>query len=83
MAMAVPVIAPQIGGLGEAIEQRKSGLLFPVGDVASLRACMAELVKDRAFARRMGDAAKYRLGSMFTLSRMIDESEALLTSLVK
>jgi glycosyltransferase involved in cell wall biosynthesis len=83
MALSIPVIAPQIGGLGEAIEHQKSGMLFPVGDVALLRDCMEAIVRDKAFARGMGEAAKARLRSSFTLSQMIDESETLLASLAK
>jgi glycosyltransferase involved in cell wall biosynthesis len=82
MALSVPVIAPRIGGLSEAIDHQITGLLFPVGDVDSLSACMAKIVKDTAFAQSMGAAAERKVSGSFTLSQMIDQSESLMMGLL-
>lgn len=41
-----PVIASDIGGLGERVEHGKNGLQFPVGDSRALADAMAECIED-------------------------------------
>jgi glycosyltransferase involved in cell wall biosynthesis len=72
MALEVPVIAPEIGGLPEAIEHEKTGLLFPIGDAMSLAVNMRKLVESPALARCMGLAAAEKVGRSFTLEKMIE-----------
>jgi len=47
-AARIPVIASDVGGLSEAIEHEKSGLLFPMGDVGALRAIIERILDDRS-----------------------------------
>ncbi len=44
-ASGVPVIATNLGGMAEVVEHGKTGLLFPTGDVTSLRQILAEIVE--------------------------------------
>jgi glycosyltransferase involved in cell wall biosynthesis len=78
MALGVPMIAPRIGGLSEAILPRQTGLLFPVGDVEALAAGMGELMADPAAARNMGRAAELHVRERFTLERMAKRNERVL-----
>lgn len=48
----VPVIASSIGGLAEVVEEGRSGLLFPNGDVIALARCLEEVGAGRAFGDR-------------------------------
>jgi glycosyltransferase involved in cell wall biosynthesis len=72
MALEVPVIAPEIGGLPEAIEHEKTGLLFPIGDVLDLAMNMKKMAKSPALVRSMGLAAADKVCRSFTLEKMID-----------
>lgn len=58
MATGVPVIAGDIDGVREIIEHEHNGLLFPVGDVARLAACMARLREDRELGDRLAANAR-------------------------
>ncbi len=82
MALEVPMIAPAIGGLPEAIEHEITGLLFPIGDVLGLEANMRRMAKSPALARSMGCAAANKVRHFFTLERMIEGHERLLEALV-
>ena len=82
MALGVPLIASRIGGLPEAIIQRETGLLVPIGDVDALAAGMNYMVESTAEVRRMGQAAAQLIRSAFTLEKMIDGYERVLQEVV-
>jgi glycosyltransferase involved in cell wall biosynthesis len=55
--MGRPVIATQGCGFGEVVEDGRSGLLVPPGDVPALSDAMLALMEDRARLRQMSQAA--------------------------
>ena len=78
MAMGVPVIAPKIGGLPEAIIPGETGMLFDVGDYCELAHCMKALAGDAAKAATLGLAAQVMVSKRFDASGMVLKSEAVL-----
>lgn len=78
MALQVPMVATDIGGLGEAISHQETGLLCRLGDVESLTEQMLELVNNPATAARLGRAAADRVSRCFTLEKMVEASEKVL-----
>jgi glycosyltransferase involved in cell wall biosynthesis len=61
MAMRVPVVATRVGGIPEAVEDGRSGLLIPSGDANALVAAVTRVLDDPAFASRLGDAGRDRV----------------------
>jgi len=59
-ACGVPAIGSNIYGVSDAIEDGKSGLLFPCGDVAALSDCMQQLAMDDGMRVHMGEYARQR-----------------------
>ena len=55
-AMGVPVVATDIRGCREAVQDGDNGLLVPPGDSASLAAAMSKVLKDAGVAEKMGRA---------------------------
>ena len=53
-AMRRPVVAYRIGGITEVVEDGKTGLLVPVGDVRGLAAAVRQLLGDKARRQSMG-----------------------------
>lgn len=54
MSCAVPVVASDIGGLPEVVEDGGSGFLVPPGDPPALADAMRLVLGDRALAERLG-----------------------------
>ncbi len=60
MAHGRPVVASEVGGLLDAIEDGVTGLLVPPGDPGELRAALERLLGDPELRRRLGEAARAR-----------------------
>ena len=65
MALGLPVVAYGDGGVGEIIVDGESGFLHEPGDIAGLSASVERLVADRELRRRVGAAARERVGQHF------------------
>jgi glycosyltransferase involved in cell wall biosynthesis len=73
MALGVPPIAFSVGGLPEVIEDGKSGLLIPAGDIQAFMRGAAELITNDALRARLGEGAKVRARE-FSVKRMIERT---------
>lgn len=73
MANQAPVIASNVGGLPEIIEDGVTGLLTSnePGAVAML---IQRLIHDRPLAARLASAARTRVEEQFSVHRMVDET---------
>jgi glycosyltransferase involved in cell wall biosynthesis len=77
MERARPVIAADIGGLGELVEDGVSGLLVPPGEAAPLARAIERLGGDLALAAQMGRAGRGRALERFLQERCTDRTELL------
>jgi glycosyltransferase involved in cell wall biosynthesis len=66
MNFGVPVVASDIGGITDIVEDGVSGLLVPPGDAAALAEALARVARDPALAARLGEAGRRRLRERFT-----------------
>ena len=71
MAHGLPIVASQVGGVPEIIDHDGNGLLVPAGDSAALAAAIRRVVTDPMLRRRLGDAARERANTAFSLSTMV------------
>lgn len=77
MAAGKPVVAVNSDGPRELIEDGVSGLLVPPDDAETLAIAMRRILKDRALAVRLGDAARLRIENDFRVDRMVEKIELL------
>ncbi len=77
MALDVPVIATDIGGNGELVQDGKTGYLIPVGGDVALAAAIRRVFDDPARTGRLAAAARQMTATRFSLDRMVADSEAL------
>jgi len=77
MAAGVPVIVTDSGGKAEIVEDGVSGVLVPQGDVAALAEAMGSLMRDPQRRERMGEAARERAKSSFSVERVARELMAV------
>jgi glycosyltransferase involved in cell wall biosynthesis len=82
MAMGVPVVATAAGGTGEVVMDGKTGLLTPPGDPAALGAALSRLLEDPGLQARLVKGARRHLEEQFSLTRAVDQVEALLQRVV-
>ena len=82
MERARPVIAAEIGGLGELVEDGVTGFLVPPGEAEPLAAAMVELASDPALRARMGTAGRRRALDRFLQERCTDRTELLYRELL-
>jgi glycosyltransferase involved in cell wall biosynthesis len=73
MAAGKPIVATDIGGVAEAVQNDRTGIVVPVGDVQAFAAALVRLAGDMELAARMGHAGRERYRTYFSYERMIDE----------
>ncbi|MBW4710796.1 glycosyltransferase family 4 protein [Roseobacter sp. YSTF-M11] len=66
-ASARPVIATQVAGVGELVEEGESGFLVPPGDVETLAARIRSLADDADLRQRMGARGRARVTEDFDI----------------
>ena len=69
MAAGLPVVATDVGGVAEAVEDGESGLLVPATDAEALARALERLLADGELRRRLGAAGRARALSLFDLPR--------------
>jgi glycosyltransferase involved in cell wall biosynthesis len=72
MALGITPIVTATGGGPELVTHEECGLVVPPGDATALATAMLRLQSDRGRNHRMGQAARQRLGSRFTLEASIE-----------
>lgn len=82
MALGLPIVATDVGGVSEAVEDGVTGLLVEPRSSAALERAMLSVLDDRARARALGAAAQERALARFTLSRMIEGTLAVYGELI-
>ncbi len=81
MAVGVPVVATDVGGVAEAIEHGTSGLLTPPGDPYSLAAWVVRVLQDPDLSARVRRGAQARVHEFDTVT-MVDRLEGLYVDLL-
>jgi len=73
MALGRPAVATRVGGISEAVEHEKTGLLVPTNDEAAFAAALLRLVAEPELRARLGEAGRRRHRERFGIDRMIEE----------
>jgi len=83
MACRVPVVASAVTGNRDAIEDGRSGVLVPAGDVAGFARAVLALLADGGRRRTLGAAARERVAARFAEQRFLREMDALYTEMLE
>lgn len=77
MALGKPVVATNVGGIQEALEDGKTGILIPPFNSGALANAIMSLVSNRETAQMMGKAGTQRVQQVFSIKQMIINYERL------
>jgi glycosyltransferase involved in cell wall biosynthesis len=76
LATATPVVATDVGGLPQAIEDGVNGRIVPERDAPALARAIGDLLRHPSDARRLGAAARTRVEREFGWPRVAERFEA-------
>jgi len=77
MAAGTAVVATETDGAREVVEDQRTGLLVPVGDVERLAESIMMLLADENKRGLLGRQARAAVSQRFSLNRMVDEIEGI------
>lgn len=72
-ACGVPVVAPALGGIPEAVIHGETGLLVPPGDVMAMAEAALILLQKPAMQRAFEQAGQERVRRLFTIERHVEQ----------
>ena len=81
MAAGRPIVATDVGAIGEAVSHGTNGYLVAHGDTDAMAQSIARLMTDSDRARRFGQAGQRLVAERFSLRQMIEGYERLFLSL--
>ena len=71
MALGIPVVATDLGGTRELVENGKTGLLVPDHKPETVSQAISRLLKDPGLAAEMGKRGRARIEAEFGLEKMV------------
>lgn len=77
MALRRPVIATNVGGIPEVVEDGRTGLLVPPRDAEALAGAIVRLLTDHPLADTLGRAGHDLVRDRFCVQRMVSAIEAI------
>jgi glycosyltransferase involved in cell wall biosynthesis len=82
MAVGVPVVATDLTGMREILDNGKHGLIAPAGDAAALALNIMRLRRDPVFAAQLGKAGQLKV-QRYGIQAMVDRAEELYFRLIR
>jgi lipopolysaccharide heptosyltransferase II len=73
-AAGVPVVATQVGGVVDIIEDGKNGLLVPPEDPQAMSEAILKIIRDPQLARSLSEAARKKVEEKFNIELMVNST---------
>ena len=76
MASQLPIVASDLPGVREAVEDGFSGYLCPIGDLEAMKAAIERITSDPNLAAQLGTNGRKRILQSFTREQMMQNLES-------
>ena len=83
MALELPVVSTNVGGLPELVEEGKGGLLVPVRDSAALSLAVLDLLENAEKRKLFSSIARRRVEDLFDFSGRVKNMEDYYLSFIE
>jgi len=83
MASALPVVASDVGGLGQVVEHDRLGLVVPTENPSAIAAAIGRLAESPGLRTRMGALARTQVVEHYSMERMAAQTLALYSACVR
>jgi glycosyltransferase involved in cell wall biosynthesis len=83
MRAGLAVVASDVGGIGEAMDNGRNGILVPRGDPEALSKALGGLIKDADRRRRLGTAARLDFEARFRLDAMVERTAGIYEAVLR
>jgi N-acetyl-alpha-D-glucosaminyl L-malate synthase BshA len=77
MAFGCPSVTTNVGGIPEVVEDNRTGLLVPFGDIDELALAVEKLIKDESLRHKLGQTARLAAQTKFSTDVIIPRYELL------
>lgn len=77
MRAGLPVVASDVGGVGELVSNGQTGLLVERGDTDALAQALNRMAEDPGLRRAMGRSGRERFEVELSMTRLVDETVAI------
>jgi len=81
MSYGIPVVSTPVGGIPEVVEDGKTGLLVPPGNVDRLAEALKYLIENEDIRSEFGRAARKKVEAKFTIEKMTERLDQLFTEI--
>lgn len=82
MAAGLPVVATDVGGVAEAVEDQRTGFVVPIGDAPAFAEAVIRLLEDPSLRAKMGAYARRRCQERFSWEAAVRQHEDYYRNLV-
>jgi glycosyltransferase involved in cell wall biosynthesis len=83
MAMGVPVVASQVDGVKEVLEDGRDGYLAPPGNREAFVEKVCRVLQDRSLRQKLSQVGQEKVGRHFSAEAMVHQVEALYLQYLK
>jgi glycosyltransferase involved in cell wall biosynthesis len=83
MALGKPVVATDVGGNREVVQHGETGFLVPSGNAEALANAIIALLQSPETAKAMGQRARKRVTTQFSVNRMVQQYQSLYEETLK
>lgn len=83
LAARVPVVATDVGGVADVVQNEIGGFLVPAGDSGAIAERLARLADDSELRRRLGEQGGAFVRERYSVSRLVDDIDGLYRTLLE